>query len=127
MAQAGFPKKLRLLNAADYKAVFSGAQFKVSCRHFLILAISTPAASPRLGLVIAKKNVSKAVHRNRIKRLIRNSFRLNQSLLASLDIVVLARQKSDSLENNVIDEKISVLWSDLQNKSKQAGISKASQ
>ena len=55
MAEFGFHKDSRLLNAADYKAVFDNAQYKVSCRHFLILAVSNEDGAKRLGMVIAKK------------------------------------------------------------------------
>ncbi len=47
---------------------------------------------PRLGLVIGKESVKLSVERNRLKRLIRDSFRLHQELLAGLDIVVVARK-----------------------------------
>jgi ribonuclease P protein component len=42
----------------------------------------------RLGLVIAKRVFSKAVRRNRVKRIIRNDFRQNLDNLPSLDLVV---------------------------------------
>jgi len=54
-----------------------------------------------LGLAIAKKIIKKAVHRNVIKRTVRESFRLQQEHLGNLDIVVLARKEAlgASLEN----------------------------
>ena len=45
----------------------------------------------RLGLAIATKVFGTAVARNRIKRLIRESFRLNQYSLPNLDITIAAR------------------------------------
>ncbi len=120
MAEFGFPKTSRLLNAADYKAVFSNAQFKVSCRHFLVLAISNSRSSPRLGLVIAKKNVALAVQRNRIKRQLRDSFRHNKAILGKLDLVVLARKDADKLDNNQLKNTIETLWQDLHSKIKRA-------
>ena len=68
-------------------------------------------------MVIAKKNVSKAFHRNRIKRLIRNSFRNTARNLPSLDIVVLARKNVSELDNPLLADKLKVLWGDLQAKS----------
>lgn len=120
MAEYGFPKTSRLLNAADYKAVFSNAQFKVSCRHFLILAITNSRSSPRLGLVIAKKNVALAVQRNRIKRQLRNTFRHNTAFLDKLDLVVLARKDADKLDNKQLKNTIEALWQDLHDKVKRA-------
>lgn len=116
MPNYGFPKELRLTRAAEYKAVFSKAKYKVSCRHLLIFAIDNALTHPRLGVIVGKKNVARAVQRNRIKRVLRTSFRLNQDLLGSLDIVILARSNLGSLNNNSITEHTSRLWRDLINK-----------
>lgn len=51
-------------------------------------SVTTPA---RLGLVVAKKHLKRAIDRNRFKRLVRESFRSHQLQLAGLDVVVLAR------------------------------------
>jgi len=114
----GFPKELRLTRAAEYKAVFSKAKYKVSCRYLLIFAIDNTRAHSRIGVIVGKKNVAKAVQRNRIKRLLRTSFRLNQDLLGSVDIVILARHNLGSLNNNSITEKTLLLWQDLIDKVK---------
>lgn len=113
MADYSFPKKTRLLTAAEYKAVFTNAKFKVSCRYFLILAIKNNWLHPRLGLVIAKKNVAKAVQRNRVKRMIREYFRLHGEQVSGLDLVVLARKDVDTLESGQISERLGALWKDL--------------
>lgn len=42
---------------------------------------------PRIGLAIARKAVAKAIARNRIKRIIREEFRLHQQRLPTLDMV----------------------------------------
>jgi len=109
----GFGRNLRLLTASDYKAVFSQAEFKVSCPQFLILAIRHGNVNQRLGLVIAKKNVRLAVQRNRVKRLIRESFRHHQHLLTGLDIVILARKGPDTMDNAIIVQLLEKLWQDL--------------
>lgn len=67
----------------------------------------------RLGLVVSKKNISKAVERNRVKRVIRESFRKNKSLIPNLDVVVLIRKGIDVLPNVVISSKMNSLWNDL--------------
>ena len=116
MVGFGFPKNSRLLTSSDFKAVFENAQYKISCRHFLMLAIDNEGQRGRLGLVIAKKNVSKAIHRNRIKRLVRDSFRNTARNLSGLDIVVLTRKNASELDSTVLLNKINVLWCDLQAK-----------
>jgi ribonuclease P protein component len=67
-------------------------------------------------MVIAKKHVSKAIHRNRIKRLIRNSFRNTARNLCGLDVVVLARKNASELDSPLLADKLNVLWGDLQAK-----------
>ena len=67
----------------------------------------------RLGLVVSKKNISKAVERNRVKRAIRESFRKNKSQIPNLDVVVLIRKGIDVLPNVVISSKMNSLWNDL--------------
>jgi len=109
----GFGRKLRLLTASDFKAVFGQADYKVSCAQLLILAINNGQETPRLGMVIAKKHVRLASNRNRIKRLIRESFRRHQQLLGGLDIVILARTGADSLDNESFTRLIGKLWQDL--------------
>lgn len=116
MATAGFPKASRLLNACDYDSVFANNQYKVANRHFLILASSQQNSGSRLGIVIAKKNISLAVQRNRIRRLIRESFRQNTGSIASLDIVVLVRKGADKIRNPEVFESLNKLWRDLESK-----------
>ena len=113
MTDVGFGRKLRLLTASDYKAVFGKADLKVSGSQLLILAIHSGHGTPRLGLVIAKKHVKLAVQRNRIKRLTRESFRQHQQLLSGLDIVILARAGVDGMDNASFTSLLEKLWRDL--------------
>lgn len=64
----------------------------------------------RLGLVIAKKHVRHAVQRNRMKRLIRESFRHRQQSLRGLDVIVLARKGMDSLDNRQLRAQLEPQW-----------------
>ena len=104
-----FGKDKRLLDAHDYKAVFDQAQWKVSCKELLCLAIPNGSDSARLGLVIAKKNVKLAVQRNRVKRIIRDSFR-QQDTLPNIDVVILARAGLGQLNNQELHQLIGTQW-----------------
>jgi len=46
------------------------------------------AGSARLGILVSRKHAAHAVERNRIKRCIREAFRLEQGTLGSLDLLV---------------------------------------
>lgn len=116
MADYPFDKSKRLLKASDYKPVFDNAEFKVSSKEVLILSKPNRLQHPRLGLVIAKKNVRLANRRNRAKRIIRESFRLNQAQLPALDIVILARHGIDVMDNPALHQMLAKMWQQLQRK-----------
>ena len=90
MSKFRFSPELRLLNQSDFRNVFDNTEIKANHPSLLILARMNSSNSPRLGLVIAKKNVKLAVNRNRIKRLIREEFRLHQNFLPPIDLVAIA-------------------------------------
>lgn len=108
------PKSARLLSADKFQRVFAQADYRASHRYCLILARANALSRPRLGLVIAKKHVRLAVQRNRIKRLIRESFRQRQHQLPPIDAIVLARNSLDQLDNRRITTILEQLWQKLE-------------
>lgn len=125
MTEFDFSRQRRLLNAGDYRRVFDQAEFKVSDQHLLILARPSLHHQSRLGLVIAKKGIKLAVHRNRIKRLVRDSFRTlctqNNEFPLPLDIVILSRKGLGELDNDTVHRLISKQWARLRKKTAQTG------
>lgn len=111
-----FPKSVRLLTSGDYSDVFQAVDVRVSSKHFLILARGKNLPTARLGIIVAKKNVKLAVQRNRIKRLLRESFRLKQNTLPNLDLVVLAKKGVDRLDNPDCATELQYLWNKLSRK-----------
>ncbi|TVZ41679.1 ribonuclease P protein component [Alteromonadaceae bacterium 2753L.S.0a.02] len=105
-----FCKSHRLLSSGEFTVVFNDAPYKASHPNYLILATNNTLEHPRLGLVIAKKNVRSAVDRNRLKRLIRETFRLKQHHLPAIDAIVLARRGSDQLSNQETVKILDKLW-----------------
>jgi ribonuclease P protein component len=59
---------------------------------FSLSVLANHETYPRLGLSIATRIFGTAVSRNRIKRLARESFRLNQQSLPPVDVTVSARE-----------------------------------
>ena len=106
MSSLTFPKSHRLLNASDFQSVFADATHRVSHPLLLILARPNQQDVPKLGLVIAKKNIRLATNRNRIKRIIRENFRLRKGQLAGMDLVVLARRGLDKKDNQALHSLI---------------------
>lgn len=86
-----FPRSLRLLTGSQFQAVFNQPEWRITDRQFLILARRNQIDTPRLGLVIGKRNARRAVDRGAIKRRAREQFRLRQRELVGLDLIVLLR------------------------------------
>lgn len=114
MPQQGFPRQLRLLNAGDFSHVFEQADLKVHGKGMMALVRLSTRGHPRLGLVVSKKNVKRAVDRNRFKRLVRESVRLRQHQLPSVDIVVLARRGVQDIDNDTLHRQLHGMWKRLQ-------------
>jgi len=64
---------------------------KLSDAYFSLSVLANEGNCPRLGLAIATRTFGTAVARNRIKRLTRESFRLNQHEMPPVDVMVSAR------------------------------------
>jgi len=68
----------------------------------------------RLGLAVAKKHVRRAVDRNRIKRVVRESFRRQQHRLKGLDLVVLVKPGIQKVDNRTLFAALQTHWQRLQ-------------
>ncbi len=101
-----------MLSKLDYKTVFE-CPISIKSHSFTLLAHVTANPWPRLGVIIAKRFMKKAVDRNRVRRLIRESFRLNQQHLSRLDIVVLVRCNCADQSNGALYNCLRKLWQDL--------------
>lgn len=66
-----------------------------------------------MGLILSKRIIPLAVTRNRVKRLLRESFRRHQQELAGLDIIILARKGLGDLDNKAISKDSTSLWEKL--------------
>ena len=77
------------------------------------LAIPNATHAPRLGLVISRKAARTAVARNRVKRLIRESFRHWQTRLGGIDIVVIGRSGIARQPNKVLTQGLERIWTRL--------------
>ena len=77
-------------NSVDFERAFRHQS--LTNKWFTLYFIDSKHQFARLGLVISKRNVPKAVHRNLAKRLIREFFRTNTANLPHLDFVVRIRR-----------------------------------
>jgi ribonuclease P protein component len=102
----------RILHAADFGRVFAQPA-RSSGAFFVLLARPNGLNFPRLGLAVSKKNIKTAVQRNRIKRLIRESFRQRKTTLGGCDYVALARQPAGRATNGELLEALGKHWLEL--------------
>ncbi|MDX7991745.1 ribonuclease P protein component [Xenorhabdus sp. Reich] len=109
MVKLAFPRELRLLTPEHFTYVFQQPQ-RASTAEITVLGRLNELGHPRIGLTVAKKNVKRAHERNRIKRLARESFRLNQHKLPSMDFVILVRKGVSELDNRELTEAFGKLW-----------------
>jgi len=82
---------------------------------FSIYVQTNSQSFPRLAVVVSRRVSSRAVDRNRIKRLVRGSFRINRGRLPGFDIVVIAQQSCRNAERTPLLLSLQEHWSKLQN------------
>ncbi len=97
MGEFEFPTGLHLKKPSEFRAVFDRGS-KRHTRGFVLFRAENRLDRPRLGVSVSRK-IGGAVVRNRVKRLIREAFRLNWRAwdLAGADLVVVAKRGVDSL------------------------------
>jgi len=110
-----FPREVRLLDAEGYGRVFKRNK-RLTNKHWIVLAHRNGSKPCRLGLAIAKKRAKRAVDRNRIKRIARESFRQNRDLLVGFDTVVMNKDPAARASSVELRRSIDTLWVELASK-----------
>jgi len=91
MEKQSFGKKERVRKRKNYLSIYQGG-VRVHSNNFTVILNPNPSGEKRLGVAVSKK-VGNAVKRNRIKRLLREFFRLNKDRLPdSKDMVIIAKK-----------------------------------
>ncbi|NJO13162.1 MAG: ribonuclease P protein component [Gammaproteobacteria bacterium] len=85
-----FSARQRLRAKAEFDHVYKSGQ-RYGRGLFQAVAVGNQLGHPRLGLSIAARTVGNSVARNRIRRLVRELFRLQQAELPPADIIISAR------------------------------------
>ena len=87
-----FKKNERLRRRSEFSALFQSGK-RIHSEYLTVILSTNTSDVRRLGLVVGKKVRKEAVRRNRMKRLLREFFRLNKHRLStSQDILIVARK-----------------------------------
>jgi ribonuclease P protein component len=105
----GFPRHVRLTRPAEFQRVFQYGK-RLHATGLNARACQNGQGFPRLGMAIAKKSLRRAHERNRVRRLIRESFRQHQASLPATDIVLMCRPEVLNMSNTELFQQLEGLW-----------------
>jgi ribonuclease P protein component len=103
------PAQLRLRRKSDFDAAYARGR-RMGDGFFAVTATLNDLGTPRLGLAVAVRVAGGSVGRNRIRRVIRESFRLHRHELPSVDLVVSARPKARAAPGRELHASLAALW-----------------
>jgi ribonuclease P protein component len=104
-----FPPARRIRKPGEFKHIYAGGR-RLGNEFFTANAQPNALHAARLGLSVAVRTMGSAVARNRVRRLIRESFRLNQSTMPALDIIIGVRPAARDAEGARLRASLEQLW-----------------
>lgn len=108
-----YARHQRLLCGEQFDRVFN-RNTRSRDQFFIVLARANQLPYPRLGLAISRKAAGDAVPRNRLKRLIRESFRTLPADYPGLDFVVMAKAGAAEQTNAALFKSLMKHWTRIQ-------------
>ena len=108
-ADFSFSYRERLHTARQFQRVFDRAN-RSGSQAFVLLSRENTVGYPRLGMVVAKRKARRAVDRNMVKRMIRESFRTHKAGLPASDYVVILKQPAGMAQRDILRKQLTGLW-----------------
>ena len=100
------PKNLLIRSHKDFNHILKfGNSININ-NHFKIVYNINSLDHARVGYIVSKKVSSKAVIRNRIKRLIREYFRQNKSYFGSKDVIFICKKDISDWKPEMIEDVV---------------------
>jgi ribonuclease P protein component len=103
------PAQRRLRRKSDFEAAYARGR-RFGDGFFAVTARPNDIGGPRLGLAVSVRTAGSSVERNRIRRAIRESFRLHQHELPAVDLVVSARGRARGAAGTELQASLFTLW-----------------
>lgn len=103
------PAQRRLRRKADFDATYARGR-RFGNGFFGVTACFNDKGWPRLGLAVAVRAAGGGVARNRIRRIIRESFRLHQHALPGVDLIISARARAKEATGPELHASLAELW-----------------
>jgi ribonuclease P protein component len=104
-----FGVELRLRSKPQFDAIYASGR-RLDDRFFGLRVKANGLTHPRIGLAVAVKTAGSAVTRNRLRRLVRESFRLAQHELPPVDVVVAAKFPAVEAPAATLRASLATLW-----------------
>jgi ribonuclease P protein component len=104
-----FGSDLRLRSKLQFDAIYAGGR-RIDDRFFGLRIKPNGLDHPRIGLAVAVKTAGNAVARNRLRRMVRESFRLAQHTLPAVDIVVGVKIPAREAPMTTLRASLATLW-----------------
>ena len=104
-----FGADLRLRSKLQFDAIYASGR-RLDDRFFGLRIKPNGVGHARVGLAVAVKTAGNAVARNRLRRLVRESFRLAQHALPAVDIVVAAKIPAREAPATTLRASLATLW-----------------
>jgi ribonuclease P protein component len=105
-------KQAKMIKTDDFSSVFNFRK-RISLQYLVMHYQPNTLVRPRLGLVVGKKTAKLAVHRNYMRRVLREFFRLNQHEICHVDLIIRVQKKFGKVDFTRIKQEFDTLTAKL--------------
>src|ERR1700677_3507879 len=109
MHRLTFPAHKRLRRKSEFDAADERGR-RFGNGFFAVTASSNDKHSARLGMAVAVRTAGNAVERNRLRRIVRESFRLHPHALPAVDVLVNAKPRARGPPGTELRASLAELW-----------------